>query len=80
MLNQPHKNGYNLKEMDNNKIKIIGMHIENDIVNGQPTIVYTDENNEEWVWSHKSLSRDGGGTMEFKRKPESWYFKSENKQ
>lgn len=62
------------------KIKILHTHIENNLVNNAPTLVYTDQGGEEWVMSHQSLSNDGGGMSTLVKKKDCWYFDPKNKQ
>ncbi len=61
------------------KMQIVKTHIENDLVNNEPKLVFTDENNDEWVLSHQSMSYDGAGTTVLKKKSDCWYFDAKNK-
>jgi hypothetical protein len=61
------------------KIEIIKTHIENDIVNNVPKLIYTDANGIEWVNSHVSLNNDGAGISILKKKSDCWYFDLKNK-
>lgn len=61
------------------KLKIVSQHIENNLVNNQPTLVYIDETGKEWVMSHKSLCNEGGGISELIKKKDCWYFNDKNK-
>lgn len=63
--------------MKMSKIKITEIHIDNDLVNKSPTIVYTDETGTEWVHEEQS-SNFGGYITALVPKSKSWYFKSEN--
>lgn len=55
------------------KIKIVSIHIENDLVNEIPTIVYTDENGIEWV--HEEQSSHHGFITMLVKKEDSYYWK-----
>lgn len=61
--------------MNDKKIKIVATHIENDVVNNYPTLVFTDENGKEWVNEEQS-SQHGGYLTVLVEKSKSWYFKS----
>lgn len=61
------------------KIDIIKTHIEYDIVNNNPTLVYTDESDQEWVIDQLPASPHDGFISKLVTKEESWYFKPENK-
>lgn len=51
-------------------VKIDKIHIENDRVNRIPTLIYTDNNGNEWVKDeHRGMIL----------KEESWYFKDQRK-
>jgi hypothetical protein len=56
------------------KIMIISTHIENDLRNKKPTLVFTDQNNDEWVHEEQS-SNHGGYITALVKKTDSWYFK-----
>jgi len=56
-------------------VEIKKMHIENDVVNNEPKIVFTDENGVEWVNSHQTLNNDGSGYSRLTEKSKCWYFK-----
>lgn len=51
-------------------MKIVSIHIENDVVNKSPTLVYTDETGEEWVMMGKGLINY------LEKKKDCWYFKT----
>lgn len=54
-------------------IKIIKTHIENDLVNNSPTIVFTDEDGIEWV--HEEQTSDYAGYItRLVKKKDSWFF------
>ena len=55
------------------------IHIENDIVNNKPTLVFTDETGKEWALTHRSICYEGGGTAEISPKESNWYFQKKNK-
>lgn len=57
------------------KTEIKKMHIENDVVNNQPKIIYTDADGVEWVYGHDSICYEGGGTMTLRKKSDCYYFK-----
>lgn len=59
-------------------IEIIKTHIENDIANNSPTLVFTDANGVEWV-NEQQASCHGGFITNFVQKEKSWYFNLENK-
>lgn len=58
------------------KTKIIETHIENDLRNGTPTLVYTDEHGVEWVHEEQS-SNHGGYITVLVRKRDSWYWRKD---
>lgn len=58
-------------------ISIVKTHIENDVVNSSPTIVFTDENGIEWVHEEQTSQYAGYMTM-LVEKSKSWFFKKEN--
>lgn len=49
-----------------NKTEIVKIHIESDLVNKLPTLVYTDANGIEWVLKSDSIYLE--------EKSKSWYF------
>jgi hypothetical protein len=57
------------------KTKIVTTHIENDLRNGQPTVVITDENGIEWV--HEEQTTGHGFLTALVKKSDSWYFRTE---
>lgn len=57
------------------KTKIVETHIENDLRNGTPTLVYTDEHGTEWV--HEEQSSYGGYITALVKKRDSWYWKKD---
>lgn len=61
------------------KKKIVSTHIENDVVNDQPTLVFTDESGEEWV--HEDQPTNNGAYVTIlKKKTDSWFFNLKNSQ
>ena len=54
------------------KIQIKSMHIENDVKNDTPTLVYTDENGEEWV--HEEQTATYGYITSLVKKKGSFYW------
>jgi hypothetical protein len=60
------------------KKKIVSTHIENDVVNGQPTLVFIDEDGQEWVHEDQPMY-NGAYVTVLKKKTDSWFFKPENK-
>lgn len=58
--------------------KIISTHIENDVVNGSPTLVFTDEDGEEWVHEEQT-SNYGGYITKLVKKQDSWFFKDNDR-
>lgn len=60
------------------KIRIVSTHIENDVVNDKPTLVFTDETRTEWV-QEQVPSNHGGYITELVFKNKSWYFNPKNK-
>lgn len=58
------------------KTKIVETNIENDLRNGQPTLVYTDEHGTEWVHEEQS-SNHGGYITALVKKRDSWYWKKD---
>lgn len=63
----------------NKKIAIIKTHIEYDVVNSSPVIVFTDINGIEWVHEEQT-SNFGGYITALIEKSKSWYFKSNSKE
>lgn len=57
---------------DTNKLKIVSTHIENDIRNNAPTLVFTDENGTEWV--NEETNSQHGFITTLVKKENSWYF------
>jgi len=62
--------------MEKNYVKSI--HIENDIVNSQPTLVYVDMQGEEWVHEEQPVN-NGSYVSVLKKKKDSWFFDPKNK-
>lgn len=61
------------------KIKIVSTHIENDIRNDNPTLVFTDENGVEWVNEEQTASNMFGGFITaFVKKSDSWYWRKDD--
>lgn len=60
------------------KTIIIKTHIEKNLVNNEPTLVFTDENNTEWVMSHNTTDNSGAGFSKLTKKSECWYFQIRN--
>jgi len=58
--------------------EIVSTHIENDIVNNAPTLVFTDATGQEWVHEEQTTGNSAFITKLVK-KQDSWYFKPENK-
>lgn len=56
------------------KIIIVQTHIENDLVNNTPTIVFTDESGQEWVHEEQT-SQHAGYITRLVKKEDSWFFK-----
>lgn len=56
------------------KIKVISIHIENDVRNSSPTLVFTDEAGQEWV-NEEQTSQHSGYITALVKKENSWYFK-----
>lgn len=59
------------------KLKIENLHIENDVVNGSPKLILTDENGEEWVMSSVTTSNEGCARPHLCKKKDDWYFKKQ---
>jgi hypothetical protein len=57
------------------KTTIISTHIENDVRNGSPTIVYTDVDGIEWVYEEQTSSH--GYITALVQKDKSWYWKKD---
>lgn len=55
------------------KAEIVRTHIENDVRNNAPTIVFTDSSGQEWV--HDELTAEHGFITKLVKKEDSWYFK-----
>lgn len=62
----------------NEKIAIIRTHIENDVVNNTPTIVFTDVTGQEWVHEEQT-SQHSGYITALVKKETSWFFDIKNK-
>lgn len=63
--------------MSATKVKIVSTHIEYDGVNGNPTLVFTDETGIEWV--HEEQTTGHGFLTALVKKDKSWYFDEKNK-
>lgn len=50
--------------------EVVKIHIENDVVNNAPTVVFTDVDGVEWVQHTDSV-----GNMTLQKKSKSWYWK-----
>lgn len=61
------------------KIKIKKIHLERELVNNQLRLVMTDENNEEYVLSERTVCSEGGQSQLICKKSEDWYFDIKNK-
>ncbi len=60
------------------KNKIVSTHIENNVVNETPTLVFTDQSGAEWVQS--LIPSDHGGYLpQLTEKSKCWYFDPKNK-
>lgn len=56
------------------KKKIVSTHIENDVRNNQPTLVFTDESGQEWVHEDQPVN-NGQYVSVLVHKEKSWFFK-----
>jgi hypothetical protein len=57
---------------------IVSTHIENDLVNNTPTLVFTDTAGQEWVYEEQT-SDHAGYITRLVHKEKSWFFNTNNK-
>lgn len=58
------------------KIKIVSTHIENDLRNGTPSLVHTDEDGIDWVHEEQT-SAIAGYITALVKKDDSWYWRED---